>query len=132
MRAGKTSNGRYKIDPDGNGAFEVYCDQTSQGGGWVLIQRRQDGSVDFSRDWDAYKEGFGTKTEWWLGLEKIHRLTNGVACDLRLGLIDQDGKSAQALYNGFSVGSEATDYTLTSGRFNSGTFVCAGWDEVVH
>ena len=110
----------------------MFCDVKSQGGGWVLIQRRQDGSVDFSRDWNSYKEGFGTETEWWLGLEKIHRLTNGVACDLRLGLIDQDGKSAQALYKGFSVASEATGYALTLGPFDSGAFIAVYQDEGCH
>ena len=28
-------------------------------GGWTLIQRRQDGNVNFHRTWDEYVEGFG-------------------------------------------------------------------------
>lgn len=40
-------SGLYKIDPDGLGEFEVFCDQKTAGGGWTVIQRRQDGSVDF-------------------------------------------------------------------------------------
>ncbi len=27
--------------------------------GWVLIQNRMDGSVDFGRRWDDYRRGFG-------------------------------------------------------------------------
>ena len=33
-----------------------------------VIQRRLNGGLDFDRDWEAYKEGFGDKKgEFWLG-----------------------------------------------------------------
>lgn len=33
-----------------------------------VFQRREDGSVNFFRGWDAYREGFGKLTgEHWLG-----------------------------------------------------------------
>ena len=43
-------------------AAEGYCDDTTAGGGWLVVQRRQDGSVDFNRDWLDYEDGFGSIT----------------------------------------------------------------------
>ncbi|CAB4000720.1 Hypothetical predicted protein, partial [Paramuricea clavata] len=76
-KSGKTITGVYTIDPDGQGDFQVRCDMTSTPGkGWTIFQRRVDGSVDFYRNWTEYKNGFGKLTdEFWLGLDKIHRLS---------------------------------------------------------
>ena len=45
--------------------------------GWTVLQRRMNGSVDFYRNWQDYKTGFGDlRTEFWLGNEKMHQLTS--------------------------------------------------------
>ena len=53
-----------------------YCDAVTDRGGWLVVQRRQDGSVDFNRGWVEYEEGFGSLTgELWYGLCPLHCLT---------------------------------------------------------
>lgn len=36
--------------------LQVFCDMDTNGGGWTLIQRREDGSVNFQRKWKDYKQ----------------------------------------------------------------------------
>ncbi|XP_073233131.1 fibrinogen C domain-containing protein 1-like isoform X2 [Porites lutea] len=119
-KAGQRKSGVYTINPDNAGAFDVYCDQTTAGGGWTVLQKRLDGSVDFYRGWDDYKRGFGNLNgEFWLGLDKIHRLTI-LRSRLRVDLEDTNGKTAYAEYDFFGVSSERSKYKLSLGTY-SGT-----------
>ena len=93
----------------------------TDGGGWTVFQRRQDGSVDFYRNWTDYENGFGNLTgEFWLGLGKINRLTKEQSNTLRVDLGDFDGSTSYAQYTTFSVGNSTTKYNLTVGGY-SGT-----------
>ena len=113
-KAGFTTSGTYSVDPDGKGAFSVYCDMTTDGGGWTVFQRRQDGSQDFYLGWSEYKAGFGQLTgECWLGLDKIHRLTASRPSELRVELEDWRGGGAYAEYGRFSIGGEQSLYRLS-------------------
>ena len=101
-KSGDKISGVYKINPDGLGEFEVFCDQKTAGGGWTVFQKRRDGSVDFFRAWDDYKRGFGNLNgEFWLGLDKIHRQTVSGGYKLRIDLEDIHGKTAFAEYSSF-------------------------------
>ena len=89
----------YTIKPDNLLAFDVFCDQTTAGGGWTVFQKRLDGSVNFCRIWNDYKHGFrDLKSEFWLGLDKIHRLTSDNNSMLRVDLEDFEGNTGYAEY----------------------------------
>ncbi|KAM9265334.1 angiopoietin-related protein 4 [Morus bassanus] len=109
--AGQQSSGVYQVQPAGSQPFKVYCDMTTEGG-WTVIQRRTDGSVDFDQLWDAYKNGFGDlHGDFWLGLEKIYHLVQEGRHDLLIELEDWEGNS-QVVHFVFSLGGESTAYTL--------------------
>lgn len=100
-------------------AFEGRCASSS---GWIVIQRRFDGSVDFNRIWNEYKEGFGTiEGEFFIGLETLHLLTNTTKYELCVRIGDGGGDSAYAHYDDFQVGSEKDSYELKSLGKYSGT-----------
>ena len=104
------------------GEFEVFCDQTTAGGGWTVFQKRYNGAVDFFRGWNDYKQGFGNlNSEFWLGLNKIHRLTARSSNKLRVDLEDFHGKTVFAEYNSFSVASERAKYLLGLGVYSGET-----------
>ena len=121
IKVGITTSGVYDVNPDGRGAFPVYCDLTTDGGGWTVFQRRQDGSQDFYLGWSEYKVGFGNLTgEFWLGLDKIHRLTASRPSELRVEVGDWSGGKAYAKYSSFEVRDERSLYRLSVGSY-SGT-----------
>ncbi|NXP75303.1 ANGL4 protein, partial [Ramphastos sulfuratus] len=108
---GQQSSGIFQVQPAGSQPFQVYCDMTAEGG-WTVIQRRTDGSVDFDQLWDAYKNGFGDlHGDFWLGLEKIHHLVQEGRYNLQIELEDWEGNS-QVVQFVFSLGGESTAYTL--------------------
>uniref|UniRef100_A0A8C5QGX0 Fibrinogen C-terminal domain-containing protein n=1 Tax=Leptobrachium leishanense TaxID=445787 RepID=A0A8C5QGX0_9ANUR len=115
-------SGWYNIYPDGKEPLTVLCDMDNDGGGWIVFQKRWDGTVDFYRGWQAYKKGFGSQlTEFWLGNENLHRLTSTGNYDLRIDFTDFDIKHTYATYSSFSVAGESEKYKLSFSRFTGGT-----------
>ncbi|CAG2206717.1 ANGPT2 [Mytilus edulis] len=77
LKKSTATSGVYQIFPDKTEGVKAYCDMDTDNGGWTIIQKRYDGSVNFQRSWTEYENGFGNvKGEYWLGNKHIHRLTS--------------------------------------------------------
>lgn len=120
LHKGNTEDGVYGINPNGHGFISALCDQQTNGGGWIVLQRRLDGSVNFYRDWNSYKRGFGDLTsEFWLGNDNIHKIT-AKDSQLLVELKDFDNLTAHASYDSFHVATETEKYVVQLAEF-SGT-----------
>ncbi|XP_063570470.1 tenascin isoform X8 [Pongo abelii] len=114
MLNGDTTSGLYTIYLNGDKAqaLEVFCDMTSDGGGWIVFLRRKNGRENFYQNWKAYAAGFGDrKEEFWLGLDNLNKITAQGQYELRVDLRDH-GETAFAVYDKFSVGDAKTRYKL--------------------
>ncbi|CAM4662538.1 ficolin-2-like [Lepidochelys kempii] len=121
LARGHIMSGWYTIYPEGCAAMTVLCDMDTDGGGWLVFQRRVDGSVDFHRNWDSYKRGFGNQlTEFWLGNDNIHLLTSFGNNELRIDLGDFENKKYFAKYKSFNILGESEQYKLILGDMVAG------------
>jgi ficolin len=94
---------------------------TTNGGGWTVFQRRQDGSENFARPWNDYAAGFGRLTgEFWLGNDNLVALTSSKQYRLRVDLRDWPNNTRYAEYSLFKVEDASTNYTLSSIGIYSG------------
>ncbi|XP_071796313.1 uncharacterized protein [Asterias amurensis] len=112
LDAGYKHNGIYTIHPyQYDKGIKVFCDMTKQTG-WIVVQRRYDGSVNFNRSWAEYTKGFGSMDdEFWLGNEILHNLTDAEGnWTIRLDLTNEDNVTGHLLKTQFHVGP--VDYTM--------------------
>ncbi|XP_072255745.1 angiopoietin-related protein 6 [Pyxicephalus adspersus] len=119
LLGGQTSSGIYLLKPrNGNQIMQAWCEQTLNGGGWTVIQRRQDGSINFFTTWQNYKHGFGNlDSEYWLGLENIFWLANQDSYRLLILMEDWQGRQVSAEYDHFRLEPESDFYRLRLGQY---------------
>ncbi|KAJ8012267.1 hypothetical protein DPEC_G00066900 [Dallia pectoralis] len=119
QEAGHVTSGMYLLKPDeAEGPMQVWCEQGLDNGGWTVIQSRRDGSVNFFRNWDAYKNGFGNiDGEHWLGLLGIYNIGKQRDYRLLVELEDWVGKKVYAEYSSFHLEPEREGYRLRLGTY---------------
>ena len=96
----------------------VFCDTKTADGGWTVIQRRKDGSVDFNRPWSDYEKGFGDLNgEFWYGLKSMNCLTQTGQWEMRVDFEFENKTRSYLHYNVFKVGGTKEGYQLTISGF---------------
>jgi len=123
--SGERRSGVYTIQPDRSAdPFEVYCDMTTEGGGWTVFQRRGTVNIpkamreDFYRNWRAYEEGFGAaRTDYWLGLDKIRMLTRECNNELIVNVTAWDNSWRYARYGSFNITGRTEGYRLSIANY---------------
>ncbi|KAH8327817.1 hypothetical protein KR067_000568, partial [Drosophila pandora] len=100
----------YQIRLPGVSELKAPCN----GSGWMIIQRRVDGSAVFNRNWNEYKTGFGKLIgEFFLGLKELHLITQSRKHELLIRLGQVDESTAFVKYDNFK-GSKKDSHPLES------------------
>ncbi|CAL1279260.1 unnamed protein product [Larinioides sclopetarius] len=120
LRNGYNKSGVYVIWPKSrltnDRPLNVYCDMDTDGGGWIVLQRRGNFNRSndfFFKDWASYKSGFGDiEKDFWMGNDNIFALTNQRLYSIRIDLQDVEGAKKYAVYDTFWIDDENNKYTL--------------------
>ncbi|XP_060656428.1 angiopoietin-related protein 7-like [Drosophila nasuta] len=111
--------GVHQLNVSGIGLFDVLCDSQLAGPGWIVIQQRVGGNESFYRNWATYRKGFGSlESDFFIGLEKIHRITSLQRHELYIHLVDVDEHVYFFRYDDFKISDEDSGYALSLGKFN--------------
>ena len=81
-----------------------------------MVQRRQDGSVDFNRNWVEYEDDLNS--EFWYGLRALHCLTSQGGWEMRIDLKLSDGTKVFLQYEQLKSHQlkTSTNYLLEDSR----------------
>ncbi|KAK7105581.1 uncharacterized protein [Littorina saxatilis] len=117
-------NGLYLIQPNTSPApFKVYC--KLEWGGITYPMRRQIPSIQsYNVSWTTAKSGVTShltqnldngKADFFVGLENLHHLTAQAVYRLHVNLVQLGTNVTKSgyFYDGFVIGNESTDYTLS-------------------
>ena len=84
---------------------------------YQVVQRRENGHANFYRKWKDYKVGFGdVSSEFWMGNELIHHMTDTHMFMLRVDLISFEHEHRFAEYADFMIENEDENYMLRIGQ----------------
>ena len=111
-------SGVYEINHPCSGDNDVgqskvfaYCDMVTDDGGWIVIQRRVDGSLPFNRTIKEYENGFGDPSgEFWYGLRNIYCLTTSGHTHLRIDFKYENGNTGYVEYTNFYISPKESSY----------------------
>ena len=125
LRTFPVSSGVYKISTGTFSTTNVYCDMSTDNGGWTVIQRnRKSSQLSFEKNWKEYEEGFGNvNSDFWAGLKLMHALTQSGQWEMRIDYQKEDNTWTYLHYDRFSVESARKEYQLyVSGYTGEVTF----------
>ncbi|XP_077975431.1 microfibril-associated glycoprotein 4-like [Styela clava] len=130
---GNTQSGVYMIHIfHGLYSIPIYCDMETIGAfsgktGWMTIQKRVNGEVNFDRGWSDYLQGFGfPNEEHWVGLRNLHNIVQQKAIGqqgitnlkLRIDIEDREGRRSFMEHDSFNILTEEFDFRISNlGRY---------------
>ncbi|KAH8336170.1 hypothetical protein KR074_008319, partial [Drosophila pseudoananassae] len=99
----------------GSDPFKVVCrSDPNNGSGWLAVYKKHPSSKIFNRTYEDYERGFGDagieyKDDFFIGLNRLHRLTSGKPHEVFLDTLWKSGRC-----DDFVVGGRSEDYEVRS------------------
>ncbi|XP_068150648.1 angiopoietin-2-like [Drosophila tropicalis] len=98
------SSGIHLIDISTLEPIRSLCEGEIDGGGWIVVHRRLDDSENFKRNWTDFRSGFGDLNgNFFIGLEKLHRITQTDVYELLIEIGFHDETFAYARYSHYTI-----------------------------
>ena len=126
LRTFPVSSGVYKINTGAFSTTNVYCDMSTDNGGWTVIQRnRKNSRISFIKSWKEYEEGFGDlNADFWAGLKLMHALTQSGQWEMRVDYQrEDDNRWIYLHYDHFRVASANNEYQMNVRDYSGGASI---------